>query len=185
MPDCFSEGETLANLALKWDNITVLTFVLDAAEAPVERSGGGDGGGGAAASRREEKEEAGAGSGHGGHSGGNGGWDVLDSSAASSTHGAVSNAHSTHGNHGCGLRESAYRHVDVNSHADFSDTDMPYIAADNGAARRDEASRLGMQVSYFSCVCHFSRTLPVLTLLCLHTPGCSVLTSSEIVKFDV
>jgi hypothetical protein len=57
MPDCFCEGETLANLALKWDNMAVLTFVLEAAEAqPSAGKRDQDVGG---ISVREGKEEAG------------------------------------------------------------------------------------------------------------------------------
>lgn len=162
MSDCFCEGETLANLALKWDNMDVLTFVLEAAETQVESGQGGrvadsaaetqveSGQGGrvaggqggriadsrpaSAVSRREQKEAA-----------SNEGWDMCDLSAACSTHGAVSAARDSDGR--SIFRESSYRHAEYLAHRDLLDTDMPYIAADSGAARRDGASRLGMQVS--------------------------------------
>ena len=57
MPNCFCEGETLANLALKWDNMAVLTFVLEAAEAQPAAAQRDENVGGA--SVREGKEEAG------------------------------------------------------------------------------------------------------------------------------
>ena len=136
MPDCFCEGETLANLALKWDNMDVLTFVLEAAETQVESGQGGrvaDSGPAAAVSRREQKEAA-----------SNEGWDMCDLSAGS-THGTVSAARDSDGR--SSFRDSSYRHAEYRAHRDLLDTDMPYIAADSGAARRDDASRLGMQVS--------------------------------------
>lgn len=136
MPDCFCEGETLANLALKWDNMDVLTFVLEAAETQVESGQGGrvaDSGPAAAVSRREQKEAA-----------SNEGWDMCDLSAGS-THGTVSAARDSDGR--STFRESSYRHAEYHAHRVLLDTDMPYIAADGGAARRDDASRLGMQVS--------------------------------------
>ena len=126
MPDCFCEGETLANLALKWDNTAVLNLVLEAAEARTD-SGGDHADGG--------KEMADASSGSRG--GGMADFSKCHESAiASSSHDTVSNMR----------EESGCRHgLDIIAQDGFCDSMVPYIAADNGTARHVDASRLGMQ----------------------------------------
>lgn len=139
-PDCFCEGETLANLALKWDNMAALTLVLEAAENKQdggirEEETGCD-------SVREGKKEAG--------SSRDQTWEMRDAGAACSEEGCLSKENGRRcaqesSMHLHGVRDSAYRHAGFSAHE--TEMGIPYIAADNGAARRENATRLGMQVS--------------------------------------
>ena len=127
--------------------MAALTFVLEAADTkPVDASRDVER---RSDSVREGKEEAG--------SIRDESWEMRDEGAASSGEGCSPKPRGQHGKNekaqglsmpsrgdGCSFRDSAYRHAEFSAHA--TEIDIPYIAADNSAARRDNSSRLGMQV---------------------------------------
>jgi hypothetical protein len=139
MSDGFSEGETLANLALKWDNATALTFVLEAAEV-LGDEGKGEGGKVGKDGWEEEvgrgemstKEDAGV-------------------SAVSCSQLCIEGDSACAPGSAVGFEGRAYGHVDLggqthNEHAGVGVNEMPYIAADNASALRHQVSRVGIQV---------------------------------------
>ena len=165
MPGCFSEGETLANLALKWDNIAVLTFVLEAAETQV---GGGvrasEGEFASLGGERKEKDAVRR------NASGCGDFNArCEPCVASAPHVATGLRGEVGPAGGC--RQSADAHAEDCAHvdADFhnAETHIPYITADNGAARRDDACRLGMQVALTNAPAR-ARTFIHNTLMHMH-----------------